>query len=451
MDKKPNVFPKKETETNVTLSEAEKRANFEAEKKAVTNYIYDQSKAVPANQQELPDNYNTYGHSNAVEMMRLRTQQQLYQREMSGVVKDTSLSEIPTSRTIQDLNNQRNEDQIRQRDEQLKKNEELINKYQDMSNNAYNINNKKNVNYSQPNNNSNNNINQGVSETTNYNNYNNNYVPPTPPSKPPINTMENYGQNPSNINPYILELSQPNYNAPFDVIPLPSKGKMYKNKKPNIKLAYMTTADENILTSPNLLQSGEFLEILLNRKILEPNLRYNDLTTGDRNAIMIWLRATAYGEMYPVTILDENGVPFDTEVNLNNLKTVELEVEPDEEGLIDFYLPVSKTQIKFKFLTCGDVDNIEQMVEADKKNNLPINNSSTYRLEKIIAEVNGKRDRNYIKDFVNSMRIADSKALNNYIESIESGIDLKIEVETPGGGSLNTFLPLTTKFFWPNF
>jgi hypothetical protein len=24
-------------------------------------------------------------------------------------------------------------------------------------------------------------------------------------------------------------------------------------------------------------------------------------------------------------------------------------------------------------------------------------------------------------------------------------------VTTPGGGSIATFLPLTTKFFWPNF
>jgi hypothetical protein len=114
------------------------------------------------------------------------------------------------------------------------------------------------------------------------------------------------------IDPYILELSQPNYNAPFDVIPLPSKGKLYKSKKANIKLAYMTTADENILTSPNLLKSGEFLEILINRKILEPELRYRDLLPGDRNAIMLWLRATAYGEMYPITILDEFDEPFDT-------------------------------------------------------------------------------------------------------------------------------------------
>jgi hypothetical protein len=92
----------------------------------------------------------------------------------------------------------------------------------------------------------------------------------------------------------------------------------------------MTTADENILTSPNLLQSGEFLNVLI-RKILEPDLRYNDLLVGDRNAIMIWLRATGYGEMYPVTLLDENGDAFDTELNLNELKTKELGAEPDDE------------------------------------------------------------------------------------------------------------------------
>jgi hypothetical protein len=49
------------------------------------------------------------------------------------------------------------------------------------------------------------------------------------------------------------------------------------------------------------------------------------------------------------------------------------------------------------------------------------------------------------------MRIGDAKALNDYIEKIESGIDLNIEVTTPGGGSIATFLPLNVSFFWPNF
>jgi hypothetical protein len=231
---------------------------------------------------------------------------------------------------------------------------------------------------------------------------------------------------------------------------LPSLGKAYKSKKKNIKLAYMTTADENILTSPNLLQSGEFLEILINRKILEPDLRYKDLLVGDRNAIMLWLRATGYGEMYPVTLLDENQDPFDTEINLNELKTKELTVDPDEDGLFNFILPLTKTNIRFRFLTCGDIDDIEKVLEKERENNIPINNGTTYRYEKMIVEVNGDRNKANIRNFVNSMRIPDAKAFDNYVEEIESGIDLNIDVKTPGDGSISTFLPLNLNFFWPD-
>jgi hypothetical protein len=165
---------------------------------------------------------------------------------------------------------------------------------------------------------------------------------------------------------------------------------------------------------------------------------------------MIWLRATGYGEMYPVTLLDELDEPFETEINLNELKTKKLEVDPDEEGLFSFVLPLAKTEVKFKLLTCGDIDEIDKVIEKEKKDGVLINNATTYRYEKMIIEVNGNRDRLAIKEFANSMRISDAKKFNNYIDSIESGIDLNIEVTTPGGGSIATFLPLNINFFWPN-
>ena len=71
-------------------------------------------------------------------------------------------------------------------------------------------------------------------------------------------------------------------------------------------------------------------------------------------------------------------------------------------------------------------------------------------MERHIVEVNGDRNKSTIRDFVNSIRILDAKEFNNYIDKIESGIDLNIEVKTPGGGSIKTFLPLSLKFFWPN-
>lgn len=255
--------------------------------------------------------------------------------------------------------------------------------------------------------------------------------------------------NMNQIDPYIQQLSQPQFNTAFDVIPLPSEGKIYRSKKPNVRIAYMTTADENILTSPNLLQSGEFLEILINRKLLETDLRYADLCVGDRNAIMLWLRATSYGEMYPVTIYDEDGEPFNTEIDLNTLKTKPLGAEPDAEGLFDFFLPVAKKTVKFKLLTVGDIDEIEKLVEEDNKNKVPINTARTYTLERQLVEIDGDRSLATIKDLAQNMRIKDANELRNYIEKIDCGVDLQIDVPTPRGGSVKTFLPLNLGFFWP--
>ena len=277
-----------------------------------------------------------------------------------------------------------------------------------------------------------------------------------PPTVPPINNNnnnnngENYGSNgdSNDNNKYIESISQPQFNQPFDVIPLPSEGKLYKSKKKSVKVAYLTTADENILTSPNLVESGEFLEILINRKLLEPDLRYKDLIPGDRNAIMIWLRATGYGEMYPILAYDEKEESFETEVNLSELKTVNLSTEPDSEGLFDYTLPLSKKHIKFKVLTVGELEKLEKIVDENKDN--PINEEQTLVLENQLVEIDGNRDKSLIRDFANNMRVGDAQGLRDYISTIECGIDMNIEVRTPGGESVPMFLPITPRFFWPN-
>lgn len=420
-EKKPNVFP-----TTQQMDEAKvlaaKVAAYEAEKKHVTNEIYNSNIAAPDTPVE---------HMSAVEMMRKRTADQLAQREnggaFNGIVRDPALAENATPSV--NPTQSRVDEQMRLRDEALKMNQEQTQKYQKMADEATNrhLQNKAPVEkYVPP------------------------YIPPTPPNQPPVDNGYGYGQTPPTPNSYIQELSQQQFNAPYDVIPLPSEGKTYRSKRPNVRVAYMTTADENILSSPNLLQSGEFLEILINRKLIDPELRYKDLLPGDRNAIMIWLRATGYGEMYPVTLLDEKNVPFDTNINLDELKTKKLGANPDVDGYFDFLLPVSKKHIKFKLLTIGEVEYIEKLVEADKANGIPVNNSTTYTWERTIVEVNGERNINFIRDFAQNLRVKDAEELTKYIEFVNSGIELDITVGTPGGGSVDTFLPLNLNFFWPN-
>jgi hypothetical protein len=418
MDKKPQVFPN-QGQTPVILTDAEKIAAYEAEKAIVTNEIY----TAPLQMDDTPQ-----GHANAIEVMRKRTEEQLAKLKANGTVVDPALAEPNTRQVYQAQTQNKNDELIKQRDAALQKNLEQTQRYQQMSQEA---NDRRN----------------DYSNKEPMNNQPQGYTPqPTTYTQP----AQSFAEPQTNINPYILELSQPNYNAPFDVIPLPSKGKTYKNKKENIKIAYMTTADENILTSPNLLQSGEFLSVFINRKILDPNLRYEDLIMGDRNAIMIWLRATGYGEMYPITVLDNDNEVFDVEFNLNDLKIKELSVEPDEEGLFDYELKLSKAHIKFKLLTMGEIEAVERIILKEKEDGVPVNNQTIYFMERMIVQVNGSRDKGYIKDFVASMRINDAKGFNEYVEEIDCGVDMNITVGTPGGGSVDTFLPLNFKFFWPN-
>ena len=271
-------------------------------------------------------------------------------------------------------------------------------------------------------------------------------------SKPVTSPMQNLNKEvKSDRAVRVAEISQPQMNQPYDVIPLPSEGKLYKNKKEKIKVAYLTAADENLLTSPNLLGSDDFLEILINRKLLEYDLRYKDLLPGDRDAIMIWLRSTGYGEMYPVTVLDENDVPFETEIDLSTLKVKNLNVLPDENGLFTFVLPVSKSVIKFKLLTMGEIDELVKLAQFLKEQNDLVNTDATLILENQIVEVNGNKDKEYISEFIDSMRLMDSKKLKDYINSIECGVDTNVTFGTPGGGSVTRFLPFTIRFFWPDF
>lgn len=241
--------------------------------------------------------------------------------------------------------------------------------------------------------------------------------------------------------------------VPFDVIPLPSKGLLYPGQNGMVKVEYLTAMDENILTSQNLIKSGKVLEYLLERKIKESPVPMEDLLVGDRNAIMIWLRATGYGEMYPVKLTDPgSGVEFDYEINLSELKNKELPdgVEPDERGEFSFELPKSKKKIKFKLLTVGDERSIMSRSEKyEKVTKSQVSNMLTYRLQAQIKEIDGNRDINYIQQYVNVMPAFDSLKFREYSDSIEPGIDMSVEVEGPTG-TFQAPVTIGLNFFWPN-
>jgi len=286
----------------------------------------------------------------------------------------------------------------------------------------------------------------------------------------------------------------------YDSIKLPSKGECYKNKLREIEVGYLTAYDENLILSPNLYKNGTFLDHILKNKI-RTNINPDNLIQGDRDAIIIWLRASGYGNEYPVSMIDDKtGKEFKTVVDLSKLNYKKFKLKGDENGYFDFKLPNSGDEIKFKFLTNADAKKLEEMrADEDKEIKITkfkqcaremrsaINDNDlvtdeqyekikdsidaieslilddfdkvpeasythdlTNRLIMSTISVNGITDRKEIVNYILNMNIKDAQAYRNYIIENEPGIDYNIKVKRPdslGGGYIDTFLRLDQFIF----
>lgn len=302
-----------------------------------------------------------------------------------------------------------------------------------------------------------------------------------------------------NKNSYIPKKREFNNSVAFDVIPLPSKGEAYKGKFDKLEVAYLTANDENMFVSPNLYRDGLLLDYLLDEKILDSGVDCRDLLDGDRDAIILWLRATGYGNEFPITARDEKtGSEFEAVVDLADIKFKEFNLVGDENGWFDFELPMSKDVVKFKFLShreneelkkletietpayvkkrlstiasdlrsfldadesmtkneksklydsCRDIEDWSEDIDDEE---VFFTNTITNRLEAQVMSVNGNMKRGFISEYVKNMNTRDSLALRKYILDHEPGLDFNVEIEKPkslGGGSQTVFLPMDQFIF----
>ena len=283
----------------------------------------------------------------------------------------------------------------------------------------------------------------------------------------------------------------------YDIIPLPSNGQCYKGKRESIPVAYLTAADENIIASPNMYRDGKLLDVILKRKILDKSINVDDLCSGDRDAIIMWLRATAYGQDFPIVATNpETGKQYSLVVNLSDFKYYPFELKSNDNALFE-YKTEKGDLIEFKFLSAKDEEEYRRKIQDEVANSdrlSAIKNLNNMResiallnigeedlahiaedVEEILSiigtdipeqaeftsrvteqmiihtvAVNGNRDREYIKNFIENMRSKDAIAYRNYFSENRPGVDFKLTVNIPesdGGGSFDTFLRLDDTIF----
>lgn len=242
----------------------------------------------------------------------------------------------------------------------------------------------------------------------------------------------------------------------YETVPLPSKGVFYKDGtlagKDSLEVGYLTAAQEDILTSPNLLQSGKLLDVLLKSVIKDKSVNPSELLLGDRNSILVWLRSTGFGHEYEVSMVCRKcGEDYENTFDLSELDYQELEEMPDENLLYTFKLPKSGAEIKFRLLTAGDESEILNIVKSlQKKTKTKIDNTSTLRMAKSIVSVNGSQDQTAINKLSTSMPMQDAKAFNNYVASVEPGIILKQVCVCPHcEHESEEAVPIRSGFLWP--
>lgn len=248
------------------------------------------------------------------------------------------------------------------------------------------------------------------------------------------------------------------FTIPRDQVLLPSMGKLYPTNHPLhgqefIEVRHLTAADEDILTSRSLLRSGKALDHLLQNCIVDKSIQIDDLVSGDKNAIMTFLRISGYGEDYEVKIecpSCEEEIQHTFDLTKLAVRTLDLTPEDQNNPTFDLELP-SGNWIKFKFLTSSEENEITEILElTKKKTGSPLERNITTRYSRQILSVNGDDSQDTIQNFIKTMTVRDSRAFRKFLSDNEPDVIMKQEYSCPMCSNKEEVdIPIGVGFFWP--
>tara|TARA_Y100000389_G_scaffold199342_1_gene237538 strand:+ start:156 stop:1043 length:888 start_codon:yes stop_codon:yes gene_type:complete len=258
------------------------------------------------------------------------------------------------------------------------------------------------------------------------------------------------------------------YKFPTELVDLPSAGLIYPKDNPlssgKVEMKYMTAKEEDILTTQSYIKDGTVLDRLFQSLIIGNGdgipIKYIDLTTGDKNAIMIAARVLGYGKDYKVEIQD----PFsdnkqEETIDLTQFENREYDGSNQTElhkNEFEFELPKSKRKITFQAMTESKERKVKHQVKAiekaSRKTKDVTSRELTTRLKNMILSVDGETDETIIKNFVdNELFALDSQSLRAHIKDVIPDIDLQYEfVSEETGERREMLLPMDAGFFWPS-
>ena len=133
-------------------------------------------------------------------------------------------------------------------------------------------------------------------------------------------------------------------NKNYEWVELPSKGQCYPINSPlrvgKVKVSYLTAIDENIIVSEKHIKDGKICDVLLRNKV--EGINTNELYAGDKEAVVLWLRKTGYGNIY-------KNPSTDNTLDLDKVEYKDFKLIADNNGNFNYYLPNGK-KLTFRYL-----------------------------------------------------------------------------------------------------
>ena len=246
--------------------------------------------------------------------------------------------------------------------------------------------------------------------------------------------------------------------TPTEFVELPSKGIGYPSGHPlynkeTVEIRFMTAKDEDILTSRSLLKKGIALDRLIDNLLVDKTFGAKDILVGDRNAIIIAARSSAYGHLYETKVQcpacqTTNKVTFDlSNPYIFEGDLTEFDVEETEQGTYIATTPKSGIKVELRLLTGHDESKILKLMNANKKQEEIVSS----QMKMYIKSVNGHPEAAYVNYFVENVPALEARWLRKCYENLAPNIKVSENFECSNCGHEQEMeVPFNTDFFWPD-
>lgn len=251
--------------------------------------------------------------------------------------------------------------------------------------------------------------------------------------------------------------------VPTEIIDLPSKGTLYPLGHPlygkdTIEIKQMTAKEEDMLTSRSLLKKGVALDRVLSSIITDKSINADTLLVGDRNALIIAARISAYGNEYNTKVTCPacgTAQEYNFDLNEQNVYSgeglQEFVTEEPSDGVFTTKLPRTGLDIGFRILTGADERRLIEGVEMDRKNKRVHERNVSRQLLNMIVSVNGNATSEAINYVVENLPSVDVRHLRQAYKAASPNVDLTQHFECAEcDHEQDMEVPLNADFFWPD-